>query len=143
MATAENVVRLTFPAKSDYLLLARLALTGLARSFPLDAEVLADLKLAVTEACGNAVRHAYEDGEGPVTVSLVTEGDRLELVVEDEGCGVDEGAIVNFLAENRPEGGMGMAIMRAVVDELEIRNGAEGKGTVVHMTKFLRQSGIS
>jgi serine/threonine-protein kinase RsbW len=140
----ENVVRLTFPAKSDYLLLARLALTGLARSYPLEAEVLADLKLAVTEACGNAVRHAYDDEEeGPVTVKLVAAGDRLELVVEDEGTGVDEAAVPDFLAEDRPEGGMGMAIMRAVVDELDIRNGASGKGTVVHMTKFLRQSGIS
>src|SRR5213592_657322 len=105
----DNVVRLTFPAKSDYLLLARLALTGLARSFPLDAEVLADLKLAVTEACGNAVRHAYEEGEGPVTVKLVTAGDRLEMLVEDEGTGVDAAAVPDFLAEDRPEGGMGMA----------------------------------
>jgi serine/threonine-protein kinase RsbW len=143
MASAENVVRLTFPAKSDYLLLARLALTGLARSFPLDAEVLADLKLAVTEACGNAVRHAYEGGEGLVTVRLVPESDRLELVVEDEGSGIDEGAVGNFLAEDRPEGGMGMAIMRAVVDDLAISRGDGGKGTVVHMTKFLRQGGIS
>jgi serine/threonine-protein kinase RsbW len=141
----DGVVRLTFPAKSDYLLLARLALTGLARSFPLDAEVLADLKLAVTEACGNAVRHAYDEDEdeGPITVELVAAGDRLELVVEDEGAGVDAAAVPDFLAEDRPEGGMGMAIMRAVVDELDIRNGADGKGTVVHMTKFLRRTGNS
>jgi serine/threonine-protein kinase RsbW len=139
----DNVVRLTFPAKSDYLLLARLALTGLARSVPLDAEVLADLKLAVTEACGNAVRHAYDENEGHVTVELVAAGDRLELVVEDEGAGVDAAAVPDFLAEDRPEGGMGMAIMRAVVDELDIRNGAGGKGTVVHMTKFLRATGTS
>ena len=133
----DNAVRLTFPAKSDYLLLARLALTGVARSFPLDAEVLADLKLAVTEACGNAVRHAYGDDEGVVTVRVVTTGDRLELVVEDDGTGIDADAVPDFLAEDRPEGGMGMAIMRAVVDELDIRNGAGGKGTVVHMTKYL------
>jgi serine/threonine-protein kinase RsbW len=142
-AVNDNVVRLTFPAKSDYLLLARLALTGLARSLPLEAEILADLKLAVTEACGNAVRHAYDEDSGTVTVKLVPGGDRLELVVEDEGAGVDMAAVPNFLAEDRPEGGMGMAIMRAVVDELEIRNGADGKGTVVHMTKFLRKTGIS
>jgi serine/threonine-protein kinase RsbW len=138
MQMNENVVRLTFPAKSDYLLLARLALTGLARSFPVDAEVLADLKLAVTEACGNAVRHAYEDEEGPVTVRFVAAGDRLEMIVEDEGAGVDKAVVPDFVAEDRPEGGMGMAIMRAVVDELDISNGAGGKGTVVRMTKFLK-----
>ena len=58
----DRVVRLTFPAKADYLLLARLTLSGLARELPLDDELLADLKLAVTEACGNAVRHAYSGG---------------------------------------------------------------------------------
>jgi serine/threonine-protein kinase RsbW len=137
MQMDENVVRLTFPAKSDYLLLARLALTGLARSFPVDAEVLADLKLAVTEACGNAVRHAYDSEEGPVTVRFVAAADRLEMVIEDEGAGVDRAAVPDYLAENRPEGGMGMAIMRAVVDELDIHNGADGRGTVVHMTKYL------
>jgi serine/threonine-protein kinase RsbW len=137
MQTSENVVRLTFPAKSDYLLLARLALAGLARSFPLDAEVLADLKLAVTEACGNAVRHAYGDGDGPVTVRFVAGEDRLEMLVEDEGEGLDTATLREWVAQERPEGGMGMAIIRAVVDELDIRDGAAGKGTVVHMTKYL------
>ena len=56
---ADRIVRLTFPARAEYLLLARLTLSGLARELPLDDELLADLKLAVTEACGNAVRHAY------------------------------------------------------------------------------------
>jgi serine/threonine-protein kinase RsbW len=133
----DNVVRLTFPAKSDYLLLARLALSGIARSYPLDPEVLADLKLAVTEACGNAVRHAYEGDEGPVTVRFVTAGDRLEMIVEDEGTGVDTATLREWVADERPEGGMGMAIIRAVVDELDVRDGAGGRGTVVHMTKYL------
>jgi serine/threonine-protein kinase RsbW len=140
MQATDNVVRLTFPAKSDYLLLARLALSGLARSFPLDAEVLADLKLAVTEACGNAVRHAYGAGEGPVTVKFVASRDRLEMVVEDEGAGIDASAARELIAEDRPESGMGMAIIRAVVDDLDIRDGAGGKGTVVHMTKYLEAS---
>jgi serine/threonine-protein kinase RsbW len=137
MRMNENVVRLTFPAKSDYLLLARLALSGIARSYPLDPEVLADLKLAVTEACGNAVRHAYGDGDGPVTVRFVTAGDRLEMIVEDEGTGLDAAMLGQWVAEGRPEGGMGMAIIRAVVDELDVRDGADGRGTVVHMTKYL------
>jgi serine/threonine-protein kinase RsbW len=137
MQASESVVRLTFPAKSDYLLLARLALAGIARSHPVDPEVLADLKLAVTEACGNAVRHAYAGAEGPVTVRFVTSGDRLEMIVEDEGTGLDEASIRAWNAEGRPEGGMGMAIIRAIVDELDVRDGTDGRGTVVRMTKYL------
>lgn len=135
----ESVVRLSFPAKADYLLLARLALAGLARSLPVDQEMLADLKLAVTEACGNAVRHAYQAGEGSVGVAFVVGADRLEMIVEDKGSGIDLSPLDEEWAatETPPEGGMGMAIIRAVVDELEVHDGADGQGTVVHMTKYL------
>lgn len=136
----EHVVKLSFPAKADYLLLARLALAGLARSVPVDEETLADLKLAVTEACGNVVRHAYGAGEGTVTVAFVVADDRLDMVVEDEGSGIvlpqqEEPELVEPL-----EGGMGMAIIRAVIDELEVSEGSDGRGTVVHMTKYLAAS---
>src|ERR687891_2660937 len=76
-AMPESVVHLRFPAKPDYLLLARLTLSGIARELPLGDEVLADLKLALTEACGNAVRHAYTETEGDVSVVFTIRDDRL------------------------------------------------------------------
>jgi anti-sigma regulatory factor (Ser/Thr protein kinase) len=133
---SDGVVRLVFPAKPDYLLLARLALSGLARDVAMRDETLADLKLAVTEACGNAVRHAYPDAEGDVSVSYVVSKDALELIVEDQGTGLldaretlDESTAAPF------ERGMGISIMRAVVDELDIHAGPDGRGTVVRMSK--------
>ena len=139
----ETVVRLSFPAKADYLLLARLALAGVARSLPVGPELLADLKLAVTEACGNAVRHAYAEREGSVGVAFVVAEDRLEMIVEDEGGGIAlpvEELVADPVQEVSPEpidGGMGLAIIRAIVDELDVRDGSAGRGTVVHMTKYL------
>jgi serine/threonine-protein kinase RsbW len=145
--TAEPVVRLSFPAKADYLLLARLALSGIAREVPMDEEVLADLKLAVTEACGNAVRHAYGEGDGRVDVSYVVAPDRLELIVADQGAGLtlDLEGPPPLEVEQKPEAfesGMGMAIIRAIVDELEVRDGVGGRGTVVHMTKYLSPASV-
>ncbi len=133
----DAIVRLTFPAKADYLLLPRLALAGLARAAPLDPELEADLKLAVTEACGNVVRHAYTDGEGIVTVALHVTENELEMVVEDQGIGIEAPTAEEIVSERAREGGMGMAIIRAIVDELEIGPGTDGRGTVVHMTKHL------
>jgi serine/threonine-protein kinase RsbW len=135
MTTAD--VRLTFPARADYLLLARLALSGLARAYPIEAELLADLKLAVTEACGNSVRHAYADGDGPVTVVFSVDDSKLEMSVEDEGTGVHLPAVDEWTLPEHLEGGMGMAIIRAVVDEVEIDDGPDGRGTVLRMTKYL------
>jgi serine/threonine-protein kinase RsbW len=135
---SDGVVRLSFPAKSDYLLLTRLALSGLARSSPIPDELLADLKLAVTEACGNVVRHAYPDAEGDVVVSYAVDGDRLVVTIEDQGVGIErdgwDGATSSV---TQHDGGMGMAIMRAVVDDLVVSAGADGRGTVVRMTTSL------
>ena len=135
---SDPVVRLRFPAKAEYLVLARLALAGIARKVPMGEEVLADLKLAVTEACGNAVRHAYQEGEGNVTVSFLVDSDRLDVIVEDEGAGLS--LAIPAPAREPHEGGMGMAIIRAVVDGLEVRDGTGGRGTTVHMTKLLGQA---
>jgi serine/threonine-protein kinase RsbW len=134
---SDGMVRLSFPAKPDYLLLARLALSGLAREVSMSDEVLADLKLAVTEACGNAVRHAYPGGAGDVTVSYVVSNAALEMTVEDQGTGLKGRAIPAESASAPVESGMGIPIMRAIVDDLDIHAGADGRGTVVRMSKRL------
>ena len=142
---SDTTVRLSFPAKPDYLLLARLALGGVVREMPVGPELLADLKLAVTEACGNAVRHAYDDGDGMVEVAFVVHDDRLDMIVEDKGSGIALPVLEGLLeAQPAPEpapmdGGMGLAIIRAIVDELDVREGDDGRGTVVHMTKYLSE----
>jgi serine/threonine-protein kinase RsbW len=135
----EAVVRLSFPAKADYLLLARLALSGVVRHLRLDDEQLADLKLAVTEACGNAVRHAYGAEVGPVGVALVVSDDRIVMIVEDQGEGVALPIAVEP-AGGPLERGMGMSIIRTIVDELDVERGADGRGTVVRMTKYLSRA---
>jgi len=129
-----DVVRLSFPAKADYLLLARLALSGIGRTTPVPDELLADLKLAITEACGNAVRHAYPDGPGDVSVSFAFDDEAIEMIVEDQGVGLGGAG-----AAQAPGGdsGMGMPIIRTVADEVEVHAGADGRGTVVRMTKRL------
>jgi serine/threonine-protein kinase RsbW len=137
---SDAVVRLSFPAKPDYLVLARLALSGFARELPVGDELLADLKLAVTEACGNAVRHAYADGAGDVSVSYVVSDGELEMIVEDQGSGL-EASEVKHRTSVPLEGGMGMSIIRTIVDELDVQPGADGRGTVVRMTKRLTPVG--
>lgn len=132
----EDVILLSFPARAEYLLLARLALSGLARTKSVDDELLADLKLAVTEACGNAVRHAYPGGSGEIRVRYSVVDGVLEMVVEDQGAGLRD----DLAADEPPlprDGGMGFSIMRAIVDELDVHAGADARGTVVRMVKRL------
>ena len=143
MTTADEVglgrvVRLTIPAKAEYITLSRLALAGLSRVRALSDETLADLKLALTEACSNSVRHAYEDGEGHVDISFELLDDRLVVEVVDDGTGFEPTEIGgDGRDEELSEGGLGIAIIRSIADEVEIGGGPGGRGSRLRFVKLL------
>jgi serine/threonine-protein kinase RsbW len=131
-----RTVRLTFPAKPEYITLGRLALTGLARVLPLTEELLADLKLALTEAASNSVRHAYAGREGAVQIAYELSDDRLAIEVSDEGEGFvhrEDPGDGEF--ESLTEGGLGIAIIRAIADEFEVGPGPAGRGSRLRFVK--------
>jgi serine/threonine-protein kinase RsbW len=131
-----GIVALTVPARAEFIALGRLALTGLARTRVLSAEIVADLKLALTEACSNSVRHAYDEGrEGVVEILYELSDDRFAIQVTDDGSGFDPG-ILERAQEELDEGGLGIAIIRALTDELEIGARPEG-GSRLRFTKYL------
>jgi serine/threonine-protein kinase RsbW len=136
-----QVVSLTIPAEPRWLALCRLVLTGLARLGPVDDEVLADLKLAVTEACSNSIRHAYaENGGGLVSVRYELSRQALAVEIADTGQGFRFDQPVPALGEpdeELREDEMGLAIIHALVDEVEIGAGPEGRGTKIHFVKYL------
>jgi serine/threonine-protein kinase RsbW len=131
-------VRLTIPAKAEFIGLGRLALSGLARAYrrPLSDEELADLKLALTEACTNSVRHAYDGGEGTVEIQYELHPDKLVVVVADDGEGFELTPLAPAVGEDLVEGGLGIAIIRALADELEI-SGREQGGSTLRFVKRL------
>jgi serine/threonine-protein kinase RsbW len=133
-----TTVRLTIPARAEYITLCRLALTGIARVRELSDEVLADLKLALTEAASNSVRHAYSanDEPGVVEISYEVHPDRLVIEVTDQGAGFDP-AEPKGAAEDLSEGGLGIAIIRAIADEVEIGRQPGGRGSRLRFEKEL------
>ena len=126
-------VRLTIPAKPEYITLCRLALTGIARLRPVSDETLADLKLALTEACSNSVRHAYGEGDGAVDIRYELHADRLVIEVADNGEGFDPSEPAAD-EDDLTEGGLGIAIIRAIADDLEIRS-RDGRGSLLRFSK--------
>ncbi|HEV7640498.1 MAG TPA: ATP-binding protein [Gaiellaceae bacterium] len=135
-----HAIRLKIPAKPEYITLGRLALTGIARlrPEPLRQEVLGDLKLALTEACTNSVRHAYAGGEGMVEILYELHDDKLVVEVVDEGEGFEPpaGASKALADEELSEGGLGIAIIEALADEFEIRERPQG-GSSLRFVKHL------
>ena len=133
-----RIVRLTIPARAEYIILCRLALTGLARLRPISEELVADLKLALTEATSNSVRHAYGDSEGVVEISYELAGDRLSIEVSDDGEGFDPADDTNLGdLDNLNEGGLGIAIIRSIADEFDLTRGPDGRGSRLRFAKVL------
>ncbi|MFN2628150.1 MAG: ATP-binding protein [Gaiellaceae bacterium] len=137
-APGENrTIRLTIPAKAEYITLCRLALTGLAGVRPFARETLADLKLALTEAASNSVRHAYGDGEnGHVQVSYELWPNRIAIEVVDDGEGFDP-AVEGGLDGELSEGGLGIAIIRSIADEFVIESSPGSRGSRLRFVKVL------
>ena len=135
--TETRSVRLTIPAKAEYITLGRLALTALGRLQELPEETLGDLKLALTEACTNSVRHAYGDDGGVVEIVYELHPDRLVVEVSDEGPGFTPPE--SEAAEEQDElseGGLGIAIIKALTDDFSLA-GADGGGSRLRFVKLL------
>jgi serine/threonine-protein kinase RsbW len=136
-AAGGRVVHLTIPARPEYITLSRLALSGLARVRAFSEDTLADLKLALTEACSNSVRHAYDNAEGHVDISFELLDDRLIVEVADDGSGFKPAAGERALEDELIEGGLGIAIIRSIADEVEFGDGPGGRGSRLRFVKLL------
>src|ERR1700716_3505828 len=120
VATQSRTVSLTIPAKPDYVVLARLALSAVCRLSPLAPEEVADLKLAITEASnflmgGERRQTAREgaDGDDRLTFKFDLGDETLELCVSG-------GEMPTVSAEERE---LSVALIKATVDSYEYGDG--------------------
>ena len=104
----------------------------------LSEELLADLKLALTEAVSNSVRHAYAGGGGFVSISYELIGDALAIEVVDDGKGFDPDRPPPLEGEELTEGGLGIAIIRTIADEFELDSRPGVRGSRLRFVKRLR-----
>ena len=118
---------LELAAETDNVPLVRHALRGLLEAWGVGEERISDITLAVTEACANAVLHAYPDASGQfeASASLSAAGE-LVVTVRDHGSGMAPRV-------HSPGLGVGLPVMAAIADALEIDT-PDGAGTVVRMT---------
>jgi serine/threonine-protein kinase RsbW len=120
-------VRLTLPARPENVAVVRHVLGAFAEALRLPDTLIEDMRLAVTEACTNVVRHAYSDGEpGPVEILIRPEHDSLLVVVSDHGRGLGSSAV-----SSGP--GLGLPLIAALADHVEIEH-APSNGSRLRMS---------
>jgi anti-sigma regulatory factor (Ser/Thr protein kinase) len=121
------VVHLRLDSSPETLTLVRGVLGALAEVLVLDAELLDDLKTAISEACNNVVLHAYGDDIGPLEVELFVSAAMISAVVLDEGSGMPDAA-------DPEEGvhGVGVPLIKALADRVDFSS-RPGGGTEVRL----------
>jgi anti-sigma regulatory factor (Ser/Thr protein kinase) len=113
-------VRLSLPeAEAESAGLVRHVLGGLTGALALDAETVAGIRLAVTEACTNVVRHAYANGTGPLDVRIRTSSEEVQVDVRDRGPGIAP-------RPGRDSLGLGLPLIAALSDGMRIFRDEDG-----------------
>lgn len=133
-------VELAIPARPAYLSIVRLIVDAAIGSLApgLGAARLDDLKIAVTEACANAIEaHQEHEAEGPVVVRCLVDDDQVRVDVVDHGHGFDPDSVARLPAATDPrrlrhESGLGIPLMRTLADEVTFTPAADG--TTVSLT---------
>jgi serine/threonine-protein kinase RsbW len=112
----EPDLELTLPARPENVAVARHAIGGFADVVAMPDQTLADVKLAVTEACTNVVVHAYPNGDGPMGLRASVDEGVLRVVVVDEGRGILPRA-------DSPGLGLGLPLIATLAESLELGTG--------------------
>ena len=132
-------IRLEIPPSLDHLAVVRLVVaTAASLDPPLPDSRLDDLRLAVTEACSNAIKaHREEAEDDPVIVSCHLDADRFQVTIRDRGPGFDPDALTALPDPSDPrrlqhESGLGIPLIRVLTDDVTFEPATDG--TIVSMT---------
>jgi stage II sporulation protein AB (anti-sigma F factor) len=138
---APNYMELKFSARSQNESFARVAVAAFVSQLDPTVEELTQIKTVVSEAVTNAIIHGYEEEDGLVRIQCSIIGDTIELIVEDQGRGIEDLEEARQpLFTSKPElerSGMGFTIMENFMDEIDVVS-RPGVGTTVRMRKTLK-----
>ena len=128
-----ETIKMEITANPAYVSIIRLTTSGIANKVGFCMDDIEDLKVAVSEACTNAIKHSSDD-RFTIIYTMIENGLTIEII--DNGNGYDTSSINEPDIENLKESGMGLFIIEALMDEVSIES-QEGKGTSIKMTKYL------
>jgi serine/threonine-protein kinase RsbW/stage II sporulation protein AB (anti-sigma F factor) len=118
----------TWPARAENIAEARTAVTAYVRRSGGFNGLVQNIRLAVSEACSNAILHGYRgDSADAFTVGAARVGDTVEIVVRDHGCGMRPRI-------DSPGAGLGLPIISQLASHIEVRTPPDGRGTELRMT---------
>jgi serine/threonine-protein kinase RsbW len=140
------LMELRFPSENRYLHMVHQLAKTLAESTGFDAVEAEQIALAVDEAATNVIQHAYEGEAGhEIEIHFDPEGDSLDIVIFHEGEALDAVPVPEFdldkLVAAKRKGGLGLTIMRQMMDKVEHGRARTGKNMCVMVRYKQKGSG--
>ncbi len=120
------------PRKKEYVSCVRHTVTSIAAVAGFDIEKIEDIRLAVGEACNNAVLHS--NGSDNIEISLVFDNPKMTISIKDDGDGFDFSKQTYQLDDEYTGSGLGIYIIKSLMDQVDIIS-EDNKGTCITMVK--------
>lgn len=128
-----ETIKMEITANPEYVSIIRLTTSGIANKVGFCIDDIEDLKVAISEACTNAIKHSSDD-RFTIIYSIIENGLTIEII--DNGKGYDRKTVSKPDIDDLKESGMGLFIIKALMDEVTVES-EEGNGTSIKMTKYL------
>ncbi|GKZ03137.1 histidine kinase [Paraclostridium bifermentans] len=128
-----ETIKMEVTSNPEYVSIIRLTVSGIANKIGFSLDDIEDIKVAVSEACTNAIKHSLDD-KFLVQFSVLENG--LTIEVEDKGTGYDVESLQEPDLKNPKESGLGLFIIKTLMDEVSTISNSD-VGTRVKMTKYL------
>ena len=130
---AYDLISMNMSVNPDFVSVIRLTLSGVASRIGFSLDDIEDMKVCVSEACTNAIKHSKKD---EFQVKSYVYPDRLTIEVLDDGIGYDVDSLASPDLKNPKTSGLGIFIIKTLMDEVEIKS-CDKCGTIIKMTKLV------
>lgn len=132
-----NFMNMEFLSVPENVGLSRVVVASFAAQLDMTLNDMEEMKVAASEAVSNCIIHGYNNQPiGKVWLSITLFDNRLEIVVKDEGIGIQdiEQAMEPAYSTDPERMGLGFVFMKSFMDQVEVESEV-GKGTTVRLTK--------
>jgi len=140
-----DFIELKIPSLPKYVSVACLTVSNIAHQMSFGKDTIEDIKLCVSEACTNAVKHAYKkkSASNVIVIRASINENKLSIVVTDTGQGFDPRKIMAYqknamTAKTDESLGQGIFLIKRLMDKVRILS-RNKKGTQIHMIKNLKK----
>ena len=128
-----ETIKMEISANPDLVGIIRLTTSGIANKIGFSIDDIEDIKVAVSEACTNAIKHSYDKSVN-IIYTILENG--LDIEIRDNGKGYDVKSIDEPDLTQPRENGLGIFIIKTLMDDVNIQS-KDNEGTIIKMTKYL------